>query len=61
MTVVLEPTILELEAEREHLLAGSPFSEVELRERAAAYSLTPSESRLLRRLDEIRYLLGESD
>jgi hypothetical protein len=61
MTVVLEPTVHDLEAERERLLAGSPFTESELRERAAYYSLTPNESRLLRRLEEIGYLLGEND
>lgn len=61
MTVVLEPTVHDLEAERERLLTGSPFTVPELRARAAYYSLTPDESRLLRRLEEIGYLLGEND
>jgi hypothetical protein len=61
MTVVLEPSVRDLESERERLLEGSPFTAEELRARAAAYSLTPEESRLLRRLDEIGYLLGEND
>lgn len=61
MTVVLEPTVSELEAEREGLLDRSPFSERDLRERASSYSLTPDEARLLRRLEEIGYLLEESD
>ena len=58
MTVVLEPTVHDLEAERVHVLAESPSPSLSARERAATYSLTASESRLLRRLDEIRYLLG---
>jgi hypothetical protein len=61
MTVVLEPSVRDLESERERLLAASPFGVAELRGRAAAYSLTPEESRLLRRLEEIGYLLGEND
>lgn len=61
MTVVLEPSVRDLESERERLLERSPFTVEELRARAAVYSLTPEESRLLRRLDEIGYLLGESD
>lgn len=61
MTVVLEPTVDELEDERGRLLDGSPFSESELLQRAASYSLTPDEARLLRRLEEIRFLLGYSD
>ncbi|GAB3757902.1 hypothetical protein GCM10027599_24550 [Yimella radicis] len=61
MTIVLEPSVDDLELEREHLLKASPFTAQELHERAAACSLTPSEARVLRRLEEIRYLLGESD
>ncbi|WP_300680831.1 hypothetical protein [Nocardioides sp.] len=61
MTVVLEPTVSALEAERSALLKASPFTEGELRVRALSFSLTPDESRLLRRLEEIGYLLGEND
>lgn len=59
MTVVLEPSVNDLERERERLLADSRFSEDELRERAESYRLTFDESRLLRRLEEIAFLLEE--
>lgn len=61
MTVVLEPSVADLEDERVRLLEGSRFSEDELRDRASAYRLTFDESRLLRRLDEIAFLLGEDE
>lgn len=61
MTLVLEPSVRDLESEREALLASSKFTVDELHERAALYSLTPAESRLFRRLTEIEYLLGEDD
>lgn len=62
MTVVLlEPSVTELELERARLLEKSRFTEDELRERASAYRLTPDESRLLRRLGEIDFLLGADE
>lgn len=59
MTTVLMPTVEALEAERSALMTTSPFDEAELRRRAAIFMLTPDEARIVRRLDEIDYLLGE--
>jgi hypothetical protein len=61
MTVVLEPTVDDLVRERAELVAEIRSGESELRERAADYRLTVEESRILRRLDEIDYLLGEDE
>lgn len=58
-TSVLRPTIDELQDERARLLRDAPFTEDELRERAADFLLTPAEARILRRLDEIAFLLGD--
>jgi len=61
MTVVLEPTVGDLVCERAALVAEIRSDESDLRERAADYRLTVDESRILRRLDEIDYLLGEDE
>jgi hypothetical protein len=61
MTVVLEPTVDDLVRERTELVAGIRSDERDLRERAADYRVTVDESRILRRLDEIDYLLGEDE
>ncbi|MEP9381121.1 hypothetical protein [Nocardioides sp. KR10-350] len=61
MTVVLEPTVEDLDRERAELLDEIRFTEAELRDRAASYRLTTDEARVLRRLDEIAYLLGDDD
>lgn len=61
MTVVLEPTVDDLVRERAELVAEIRSDESDLRERAADYRLTVDESRILRRLDEIDYLLGEDE
>lgn len=61
MTVVLEPTVADLRAERAELVADIPAGEQDLRARAADYRLSVDEARILRRLDEIDYLLGSDD
>lgn len=59
MTLVLEPTVDELTREREELASNIPGGEDFLRERAVDYRITPDEARILRRLDQIDFLLGE--
>lgn len=61
MTVVLEPTVDALMRERAELVAEIRSDERDLRERASDYRLTVDESRILRRLDEIDYLLGDDE
>lgn len=61
VNVVLKPSVRDLETERRSLLDESRLTEDELRERAESYRVTPDEVRLLRRLDEIDYLLGEDE
>lgn len=61
MAAVLTPSVTELEDERNRLLASQAASEDELRRRAEAYMVTPEEARVLRRLDQIAYLLGEDE
>lgn len=58
-TAVLKPTLADLNSERDRLLDSLPFSEDELRERGSDFLLTPLEARILRRLDEIAFLLGD--
>lgn len=58
MTVVLEPSVDDLVRERDELVGALRSDEQELRARAAEYRLTVDEARVLRRLDEIDYLLG---
>lgn len=58
-TAVLKPTVDDLQGERDRLIADLAFSEMELRERAQDFLVTPAESRVLRRLDEIDFLLGD--
>ncbi|MSW69077.1 MAG: hypothetical protein F2829_03385 [Actinobacteria bacterium] len=59
MTSVLLPTEYDLRVQREELLAAMPFDEAELVARGDEGLLTPEEARVLRRLAEIHYLLGE--
>lgn len=61
MTVMLHPTVDELTTERSELLASLRLSEDELRSRADRELLTSGEWHALRRLDQIAFLLGESD
>lgn len=61
MTVMLHPTVDDLTAERADLLASLRLSEDELRSRADRELLTGGEWRVLRRLDQIAFLLGESE
>lgn len=58
---VLKPTVDDLRREREKLVAALAFSEETLRERAADFLVTPEESRILRRLDVIDFLLGDDE
>lgn len=58
-TTVLKPSVEDLNREREGLLARVRMAEAELRDRAEEFLLTPEEARVLRRLDEIGFLLGE--
>ncbi|MDC5696443.1 hypothetical protein OO014_04175 [Intrasporangium calvum] len=58
MATLLTPTVPELESERARLLAETPRGEEDLRARAEDFLLTHEEARLLRRLDEIDFLLG---
>jgi hypothetical protein len=57
MTTVLLPTVEALQAERSALVSQSHLGEAELRRRAEIFMLTPEEARLLRRLEEIDFLL----
>lgn len=61
MSAVIHPTVESLEAERTALVAEARFTERELQERAERHLLTPPEARILRRLEEIRWLLQEGD
>lgn len=61
MTTMLTPSAEDLTRERRELLSTARLSEHELRERSAHYLVTPEEAQILRRLDQIAYLLGESE
>jgi hypothetical protein len=59
MTTVLTPTVDDLRRERESLVDSLRLAEDELRTRAEDFLLSAEETRVLRRLDQIDYLLGE--
>jgi hypothetical protein len=59
--LVLEPTVKELTTERDQLAASVPGGEDALRARAVDYRLTSNEARVLRRLDQIDFLLGDDE
>ncbi len=52
-------TVEELEQERVRLLAEARVPEEELRERGADYKISVKELRILRRLNQIDFLLGK--
>ncbi len=59
MTNVEILTAEEARRRRADLLAQLPFSEDELRKRAAAYQLTADEDAILDQVDELDFLLGK--
>lgn len=58
MSTMLFPSVAELADERRDLLASLRITEDELRERASRELLTGGERQVLRRLDQIAFLLG---
>jgi hypothetical protein len=62
MTVaILRPTEADLVSERERVLDTLSMGEADLRARADEYLLTAEEARVLRRIDEIDFLLGDDE
>ncbi|MGL5825316.1 MAG: hypothetical protein ACRCYU_10945 [Nocardioides sp.] len=56
---VQTPSEEDLTKQRSELLDEAQLTEVELRTRAEVYQLSPRQSEILTRLEEIAYLLGE--